>query len=100
MKNTDGSLNLMTWECAIPGKKSVSIFCKLFFDYSNCVSRRDKLTYFDCSICYDFRDKRNKSIQFDIVLFQCFCQIPIIIMMDGLIMLQTKYLADILSMAL
>lgn len=25
MKNPDGSLNLMTWECAIPGKKGVSI---------------------------------------------------------------------------
>lgn len=24
MKNPDGSLNLMTWECAIPGKKGVS----------------------------------------------------------------------------
>lgn len=24
MKNPDGTLNLMTWECAIPGKKSVS----------------------------------------------------------------------------
>lgn len=26
-KNQDGSLNLMNWECAIPGKKSVSKFC-------------------------------------------------------------------------
>lgn len=25
MKNPDGSLNLMTWECAIPGKKGVSV---------------------------------------------------------------------------
>jgi ubiquitin-conjugating enzyme E2 I len=24
VKNADGSLNLMSWECAIPGKKSVS----------------------------------------------------------------------------
>lgn len=25
-KNPDGTLNLMNWECAIPGKKSVSFF--------------------------------------------------------------------------
>lgn len=27
-KNPDGSLNLMQWECAIPGKKGVSIKSK------------------------------------------------------------------------
>lgn len=27
-KNTDGTLNLMLWECSIPGKKSVSLFAK------------------------------------------------------------------------
>lgn len=25
IKNVDGTLNLMLWECAIPGKKGVSI---------------------------------------------------------------------------
>lgn len=30
-KNTDGSLNLMNWECSIPGKKGVSyVFQKQF----------------------------------------------------------------------
>lgn len=26
-KNTDGTLNLMIWECAIPGKKTVRCLC-------------------------------------------------------------------------
>ena len=26
VKNPDGSLNLMNWECYIPGKKGVSLF--------------------------------------------------------------------------
>lgn len=30
MKNPDGSLNLMTWECAIPGKKGV-LFLDIFY---------------------------------------------------------------------
>lgn len=31
LKNPDGTLNLLIWECAIPGKKGVSFFTK----YSN-----------------------------------------------------------------
>lgn len=31
MKNVDGTLNLMLWECAIPGKKGVSIAMNLMF---------------------------------------------------------------------
>lgn len=30
IKNMDGTLNLMVWECAIPGKKTVSIINLLF----------------------------------------------------------------------
>ena len=26
-KNADGTMNLMNWECAIPGKKGVSFYC-------------------------------------------------------------------------
>lgn len=29
-KNADGSLNLMNWECAIPGKKGVSLLFVCF----------------------------------------------------------------------
>lgn len=29
-KNADGSLNLMNWECAIPGKKGVSLLFVFF----------------------------------------------------------------------
>jgi hypothetical protein len=31
VKNPDGTLNLMVWECAIPGKKGVSNQFKWFF---------------------------------------------------------------------
>lgn len=36
VKNLDGTLNLMSWECAIPGKKGVRI---LLFFFCLCVGR-------------------------------------------------------------
>lgn len=43
-KNADGSLNLMNWECAIPGKKGVSLLfvfftSRIFLNYNNCKIR-------------------------------------------------------------
>lgn len=32
-KNPDGTLNLMVWDCAIPGKKGVNIFTFLSNDF-------------------------------------------------------------------
>lgn len=33
-KNPDGTMNLMNWECAIPGKKGVSTAIYLHMQYS------------------------------------------------------------------
>ena len=35
IKSADGSMNLLNWECKIPGKKRVCGLCLTFFFYAN-----------------------------------------------------------------
>lgn len=65
-KNPDGTLNLLNWECAIPGKKGVSKveinYMNMYLQHNECDSLFD--TYFVSQILFYGRETIHAKVDF------------------------------------